>query len=420
MRKKAKGVKVTLRFRILESGKQTLYLDFYPAVTDPATGKPTRREYLGIYVFPLKKRNGGLQVNSDGSNKYNPNDNETIRLAEIIRNNRQNELDKAEIYTENEAEMLKAKERSKGDFMAYFKQIAVEKNATNQDNWTSALLHLKAYLQKTDKSDTIRFCDITLQWCEGFKNYLLTTTSNRSRIKTDEKTTSPESQNTITGNKTETKLANNTAAAYFVKFKIALKTAYRYGYLPKDINADLKSIKEEETHRGFLTLDELRNLVNTSCTDDVLKRAALFSSLTGLRHSDILKMKWSELTENNGLYTLKYTIQKTNKYEELPISEQALQLCGERKASNTLVFAGLKYSAYANKALAQWLGAAGITRNITFHCFRHTFATLQLASGTQITTIQKMLGHKKLETTMVYAKTLEEAKREASDKIKIL
>lgn len=55
-----------------------------------------------------------------------------------------------------------------------------------------------------------------------------------------------------------------------------------------------------------------------------------------------------------------------------------------------------------------------------FHCFRHTFATLQLASGTQITTIQKMLGHKNIGTTMVYAKTLEEAKREAVEKIKIL
>ena len=120
MRKKAKGVKVTLRYRMLESGKETLYLDFYPAVTNPETKKPTRREYLGMYVVPLKKRNGELQANTDGTNKYTPSDCETIRLAEIIRNNRQNELDKSEIYTENEAEMLKAKERSKGDFIDYF------------------------------------------------------------------------------------------------------------------------------------------------------------------------------------------------------------------------------------------------------------------------------------------------------------
>ena len=257
---------------------------------------------------------------------------------------------------------------------------------------------MKTYTKKTEKRETIRFCDVTLQWCEGFKNYLLTTNSYRSD---------------------KSKLANNTAAAYFIKLKVALKTAYKYGYLPKDINADLKSIKEIDTQREFVTIEELRNLVEAPCNDEVMKRAALFSALTGLRFSDIQKMKWDEIVEKDKKYTLRYTIQKTTTYQELPISEQAIQLCGERQEPEAQVFKGLKYSAYTNKALAQWIGAAGITRNITFHCFRHTFATLQLASGTQITTIQKMLGHKKLDTTMVYAKTLEEAKREAADKIKI-
>jgi integrase len=394
-RKKSKAVKVTLRYRMLDTGKATLYLDYYPAIINPETGKLSRREYLGMYVVPLKNRNGGFQKNADGTHKYSPADNETIRIAEIIRNNRQNELDKANIYTEAEAEILKAKEQSKGDFIQYFKQLSEEKQDSNQGTWHTVLGYLKNYTRKTDKADTIRFCDITLQWCEGFKNYLLTETR---------------------GNKT---LATNTAAIYFIRFKIALKSAYRYGYLPKDINVDLKSIKEVETHREFLTLDELNMLVETPCTNEALKRAALFSALTGLRHSDIIKMKWGEIQETNGLFTLKYTIQKTNKYEELPISVQAVQLCGERKEPEALVFDGLHYSAYANKALAQWLGAAGITRNITFHCFRHTFATLQLAAGTQPTTIQKMMGHRYLATTMVYAKTLEEAKREAANKINL-
>ena len=398
MRKKKTATKVTLRFRMLDTGKETLYLDFYPPVVDIETKKLTRREYLGMYVFPLKNRKGGFQMDKVGKYKYNQTDTETIRLAEIIRNNRQNTLDKANIYTDAEAEILKSKERSKGDFIQYFKQLAEEKKLSNHDSWISALRHLKTYTKKTDKREAIRFCDITLQWCEGFKNYLLTTKSNRSDTE---------------------QLANNTAATYFIKFKVALKSAYKYGYMPKDLNADLKSIKELETRREFLTLEELRNLVDAPCNNPILKRAALFSALTGLRHSDIRKMKWSEIRETDGKYTLQYTIQKTNKYQELPISEQAIQLCGERKEPDSLVFDGLQYSAYENKALAQWLGVAGISRDITFHCFRHTFATLQLASGTQITTIQKMLGHNKIETTMVYAKTLEEAKREAADKIKI-
>jgi len=398
MRRRKTAVKVTLRSRMLDTGKEALYLDFYPPVVDVETGKPSRRQSLGMFVCPMKNREDEFIKDKNGKYKYSQNDLETIRLAEIIRNNRQNELDKANIYTDSEAEILKAKERSKGDFIKYFKQLAEEKKQSNYDSWISALRHLKTYTKKTDKKESIRFCDITLQWCEGFKNYLLTTKSNRSDKEL---------------------LANNTAATYFIKFKVALKSAYKYGYLPKNINADLKSIREVETQRDFLTLDELKKLVNTPCSSDVLKRAALFSALTGLRHSDIIKMKWGDIIDVDGKHTLRYTIQKTNSYQELPIGEDAMQLCGERQDAETLVFEGLKYSAYANKALSQWIGLAGIDRNITFHCFRHTFATLQLASNTQITTIQKMLGHKKLETTMVYAKTLEEAKREAADKIKI-
>lgn len=125
--RKSKTTKVTLRFRMLNTGKETLYLDYYPGIPNPKTGETMRREYLGMYVVPLKKRNGELQTNKDGSHKYSEADEEKIRLAEIIRANRQNELSKAEIYTDAEAEMLKAKERSKGDFIAYFRDLAKDK-----------------------------------------------------------------------------------------------------------------------------------------------------------------------------------------------------------------------------------------------------------------------------------------------------
>ena len=396
--RKAKTTKVTLRFRMLATGKETLYLDYYPGIPNPKTGETMRREYLGMYVVPLKKRNGELQTNKDGSHKYSEEDAETIRLAEIIRANRQNELSKAEIYTEAEAELLKAKERSKGDFIAYFRDLAKDKRESNYNNWMSALKHLQDYTKKSDNSTTKRFCDIDLLWCERFRDYLLNVPTHRSE---------------------KVVLSNNTAATYFLKFKIALKSAYKYGYLQKNINEDLKGIKEKESHREFLTLDELKRLVETPCTNPVLKRAALFSALTGLRHSDIRKMKWSELVEIGGKFTLKYTIQKTSKHDELPISEQAMQLCGERGNPDNLVFEGLIYSAYANKALAQWLGAAGITRDITFHCFRHSYATLQIAAGTDIYTVSKMLTHRNVSTTQIYAELVSEKKRETVNRISL-
>lgn len=396
-KKKSKAVKVSLRFRMLQSGKETLYLDFYPPIQDPETGQPSRREYLGMQVKPLKNRKGECLKEKDGSYKYSPTDEETIRTATTIRNNRQNTLDKAIIYTDTEREMLAAKERGKQDFIAFFVRTANEKKTSNHDNWLSALAHLTNYLKESDKATAIRFCDITLEWCNGFRNYLLTTRGRNGQLQ----------------------LKQNTAASYFIKFKIALKAAFKYGYLSKDINADLISIKETESIREFLTLDELRTLLDTPCRDEVLKRAALFSALTGLRHSDIRKMLWKEIIESNGLYTLKYTMQKTSKYSELPLSDEAVELCGERRNPDKLVFEGLKATQYGSRDLAQWLGVAGISRHVTFHCFRHTFATLQLEQGTQITTIQKMLGHKDIGTTLIYAKTLEKAKREAVERIKL-
>lgn len=397
MRKKSRNIKVTLRFRLLESGKVSLYLDYYPPIIDVLTGSKTRREYLGMFVIPIKKRTGELLLSTDGSFKYSPTDNETIRIAEIIRNNRQNELDKAEIFSDEEKEILQAKEKSRGDFISYFDKLASEKSDGSRANWTSTLIHLKSYLKKSKDNDTIRFCDITLEWCDGFKKHLLSAKRTKGDLY----------------------LSNNTASSYFSKFQESLKSAYKFGYLPKDLNINLSSIKEQDTQREFLTLDELKSLFKTPCEVDVIKRAALFSALTGFRHSDISTIKWNQIINLNGQSLLRYKINKTGKFEDMPLSEQALFLCGDRIIDDDYVFKKLLYSASMNKVLEKWIDAAGIKRKITFHCFRHTFATLQLANGTQITTIQKMLGHKSLQTTMIYAKTIEEAKRDAVDKIKI-
>ena len=62
---------------------------------------------------------------------------------------------------------------------------------------------------------------------------------------------------------------------------------------------------------------------------------------------------------------------------------------------------------------------AGITKNITFHCARHTYATLQLTLGTDIYTVSKLLGHKELRTTQIYAKVIDDKKKEAANKIKL-
>jgi integrase len=145
--------------------------------------------------------------------------------------------------------------------------------------------------------------------------------------------------------------------------------------------------------------------------------------MTGLRFSDIRNLTWNEIEyiKGNG-YFIHFKQQKTKGIEVLPISEQAYKLLGEKgEAGETKrkVFQGLHYSAYVNQQLTNWIKKAEIKKHITFHCFRHSFATLQLSNGTDIYTVSKLLGHRELKTTQVYAKIIDRTKREAVDKIKL-
>lgn len=377
------AIKVKLREKTISGNRQSLYLDFYPPIPHPETGEPTRREFLGMYLFDKAKSPIDKQHNK-----------ETLQLAEQIRQKRENHLNKPEIYTGYEKEQLKIKERGEQNFVAYFKSLADKRKASNHDNWVSAYNYLETFTK-----GNLKFADLNEKFCNEFKDYLLTTKSNKSK--------------TVT-------LAQNSAVSYFNKVKATLKQAYKDGYLTSDLNAKIQPIKQAETQRNFLSIEELNSLVKTECNNPLLKRAALFSALTGLRFSDIKNLIWGELEyiEGNG-YFIKFKQQKTKGVEMMPISEQAYSLLGERKEPTDIVFEGLTYSAYENKHLAKWIGLAGIEKDITFHCFRHTFATLQLSKGTDIYTVSKMLGHRELKTTQVYAKIIDKTKREAADKIKL-
>lgn len=376
-------IKVKLRQKKISGDRQSLYLDFYPAIAHPETGEPTRREFLGLYLFEKTKTPIDKQHNK-----------ETLQLAEQIRQKRESHLNKPEIYTGYEKEQLKIKEQGDKNFVEYFKTLADKRKASNHDNWVSAYKYLESFTK-----GTLKFANLNEKFCEQFKEYLLTTKSNKS---------------------SKTTLSQNSAVSYFNKLKAALKQAYKDGHLLTDLNAKVQPIRQAETHRNFLTIDELNRLIKTECNNPLLKRAALFSALTGLRFSDIKKLVWGEVHHSaESGYSIQFTQQKTKGVEVMPISEQAYSLMGEAKEPADQVFEGLTYSAYENKHLAKWIGLAGIDKDITFHCFRHTFATLQLLNGTDIYTVSKMLGHRELKTTQVYAKIVDKTKRDAVEKIKL-
>ena len=145
----------------------------------------------------------------------------------------------------------------------------------------------------------------------------------------------------------------------------------------------------------------------------------MFSALTGLRHSDIMKMTWKEITKEGEHYRLNFTQKKTKGVEYTPISDQAYFFCGEPGHPDELVFGGLPAPSWISKPLSRWIEAAGITKHITFHCFRHTYACLQLSNGTDLYTVSKMLGHTNIRTTQIYSKVEDEKKEQAADAIKL-
>lgn len=377
-----KKIKVTLLKKAISKGRQTLYLDFYPPIINPATGKETRREFLKLYIH-TKPRNPIEKIENDTN----------LRTAELIKIKRQTELSKHNIYSEFEKEQILLNEIGEQSFVTYLNIQAEKKTGKNYKTWLIAIQHFTDFLNGKD----LKFAEVTVSIINDYKDYLLNAKSKRKSIE---------------------KLSNNTALAYFNKIKAALKKAYKEGKLKTDINSNIEGIKEKETKRNFLTFEEANKLAQTECSNDLVKRASLFSILTGLRYIDIEALKWSEIERFEDGYYVRFKQDKTDGQETLPINNQAVGLLGEIKQTNDLVFKGLKKWT-VDRVLPKWLKDAGIEKHITFHCFRHTFATLQINGGTDLYAVSKMLGHRVMKTTQVYAKIIDKTKRDASNKINL-
>jgi len=410
--KELSNTKVTVRLRKAEGRKEWyVYIESYPVLV-PGTKSPQRiREYLNRSVTTIewdKKRTA--RTDADGTKSYKPKrddngiiicrsekDQESMIYADGVRKLRQREYDNADLYSDAETEQAEQKERLQQNFIEYFDKVTVIRHANSSTsiliNWQRAVEFLKQFA-----GDTLLFSQINNRVAEEYKRFLLTAP--------------------LGGNKKGT-ISQNTASTYFSIFKAALKQAFIEGYLTVDLSAKIKGIQDQESRREYLSVDELNTLASTPCERDVLKRAALFSALTGLRHCDIQKLRWKEINIDGNQARLHFTQQKTKGVEYMPISEQALQLCGEPEKPEKFVFEDLPDPSWISHPLKKWVVAAGIKKKITFHCFRHTYATLQLSSGTDIYTVSKMLGHTNVKTTQIYAKVVDEKKDKAAQAIQL-
>lgn len=413
MRKPLLHTKVTVKLRKSEYREEWyLVVESYP-IRKPDGDKPGRiiESVNRIITTPIWDTTAITGIDADGNYKYKPKrdtngiiqctsrlDREACIYADKVRALRQQEYDTAVVYSDREQEMIAQNERMEQDFIAYFNSIIykVHPNSSNSIivNWTRVGKLLSIF----SEGKPIPFRKINVKLLEDLKLFMLT---------------APQG-----GNKKGT-LSQNSAATYFSIVKAGLHRAFIDEYLTVDIAAKVKGIPELKVKRETLTLEEAELLAQTPCENEVLKRAFFFAILTGIRLCDIHELTWGEIQKTSTGWRVDFTQRKTHVVDYLPINEQAYSLCGEPGEHDQQIFAGLTGSSWISRPLKKWIAASGIKKHITFHCSRHTFATLQLENGTDIFVVKGMLGHTNVKTTQIYAHIVDKSKRNAAEVLQI-
>lgn len=413
MRKPLLHTKVTVKLRKSEYREEWyLVVESYP-IRKPDGGKPGRiiESVNRIITTPIWDTTAITGIDADGNYKYKPKrdtngiiqctsrlDREACIYADKVRALRQQEYDTAVVYSDREQEMIAQNERMEQDFIVYFNSIIykVHPNSSNSIivNWTRVGKLLSIF----SEGKPIPFRKINVKLLEDLKLFMLT---------------APQG-----GNKKGT-LSQNSAATYFSIVKAGLHRAFIDEYLTVDIAAKVKGIPELKVKRETLTLEEAELLAQTPCENEVLKRAFFFAILTGIRLCDIHELTWGEIQKTSTGWRVDFTQRKTHVVDYLPINEQAYSLCGEPGEHDQQIFAGLTGSSWISRPLKKWIAASGIKKHITFHCSRHTFATLQLENGTDIFVVKGMLGHTNVKTTQIYAHIVDKSKRNAAEVLQI-
>lgn len=362
---------VRLRQRITSTGLKSLYLDIY------VDGK-RKNEYLKLYLVKEKTAED-RQKNRD-----------TMLLAESIRAKRLVEVRNHKYGFDDEPS-------KKVRFFDYYDKMCEERRQSdgNYGNWLSARHNLREY----EQNENITFAEITPDWVRGFRDYLDTKAvafqhDGRTRL-------------------CQRKLSQNSKVSYFNKLRACLNQAYEQRVIDINPARGIEGFKATESTRMYLTIDEVKLLAATDCDYPAVKTAFLFSCLTGLRRSDILNLRWGDVHQQGEFTRIIFRQKKTSGQEYLDISPQAVELMGERKTASEHVFAWFMTPDATNHALAVWCAKAGINKKISFHCGRHTFAVMMLDLGTDIYTTSKLLGHRDLSTTQIYAKVLDKNKQQA-------
>lgn len=364
---------IRIRTKPLKEGYRSIYFDIY------FKGKRSY-EFLGMFFVP------------EHTKQDREKNRETERLVETIRAKRT-----LEFYNgEYEIGSKKESRVSLSDYISYLKE---QKKNEGKDGSVQLYEQLEHHINLFRKKSVL-VQSIDRKYLEDFKLYL---------------------RNAKNSNR-EGHLKTVTQANIFGCLKGCLKSAIKDELITFDPGLLVSPPKKEDPHKENLTLDEIKLLIKTPCKNEWVKRSFLFSCMTGLRISDIRNLCWGDIrTTDNGCMQLHFRQKKTKKETYIPLSENATNFLPDRndEKGTDKVFK-IPLNNMVNIHLKKWVSNAGITKVISYHCSRHTCATLLLNNGVDIYVVKELLGHSDIQMTMKYAKVVDKSKRDAVNLIPLL
>ena len=375
---------VRIRFKQLSNGNQSIYLEYYTGDVirkENYVGGKRKYEFLKLYLIPERTRE------DKAKNEV------TLALAKAIQSKRIVEV-------QNDAHGFQNTNKSRVNLLDYLENIGKQSAEQGSRNYARTVLNTVRAL-KLFRGDYIAFRDVDKEFLSEFTDYLrqMPKASKYGVLKAGGR------------------LSNNSVVSYYGTLRTAINRAYKEGIITVNPTKEFdfaSKVRQEPSRREYLTLDELKTLINTECRHEIVKRAFLFSCLCGLRVSDIRKLRWCDLQRSGGRVRIEITMQKTKEPLYLPISDEALKWLPERGEANDSDFIfPLTHEGTVNDTLQHWAKVAGITKHISFHVARHTHATMMLTLGADLYTVSKLLGHKNIATTQIYAKIVDKKKEEA-------
>lgn len=375
---------VRIRFKQLSNGNQSIYLEYYTGDVirkENYVGGKRKYEFLKLYLIPERTRE------DKAKNEV------TLALAKAIQSRRIVEV-------QNDAHGFQNTNKSRVNLLDYLENIGKQSAEQGSRNYARTVLNTVRAL-RLFRGDYIAFRDVDKEFLSEFTDYLrqMPKASKYGVLKTGGR------------------LSNNSVVSYYGTLRTAINRAYKEGIITVNPTKEFdfaSKVRQEPSRREYLTIDELKTLINTECRHEIVKRAFLFSCLCGLRVSDIRKLRWCDLQRSGGRVRIEITMQKTKEPLYLPISDEALKWLPERGEANdgNFIFP-LTHEGTVNDTLQHWAKVAGITKHISFHVARHTHATMMLTLGADLYTVSKLLGHKNIATTQIYAKIVDKKKEEA-------